>query len=64
MITVTLEPQLEQQLNVLASEKGLTTSELIKHLFLGYKLEHSLLGRLRSNSRNRVAPYSNALQIS
>ena len=40
---ITLDPQLEQQLNTLAYENGLTTAELIKRLFLDYKLDQDAL---------------------
>ena len=46
---ITLEPQLEQQLNMLASENGLTTPELIKRLFLDYKLDHDALKRAENS---------------
>jgi hypothetical protein len=42
---ITLEPQIESQLNTLASEEGLSISELIKTLMLNYQSEQEALGR-------------------
>ena len=35
---ITLEPQLESQLNTLASEEGLSISELLKNLMLNQRV--------------------------
>ena len=42
---ITLEPQVESQLNTLASEEGLSVSELIKNLMLNYQSEQDAISR-------------------
>ena len=42
---ITLEPQIENQLNTLASEEGVSISELIKNLMLNDQSEQEALDR-------------------
>ena len=42
---ITLEPQLEQQIKSAATIEGLSSSELIEHLFFGYQQAQEALKR-------------------
>ena len=42
---ITLEPQIEQQIKQLASEEGVSTSELITNLFLEYQSTKEAVSR-------------------
>jgi len=42
---ITLEPQIESQLNTLASKEGVSISDLIKNLMLNYQSEQEALNR-------------------
>jgi len=55
---IALEPQLENQLNILASDKGLSISELIKNLMLNYQSEQAALDR----ADNAYADYKKTAQ--
>jgi len=42
---ITLEPQVEQQLKMLASEEGISPTALIKKLFLDYQSNKTAINR-------------------
>lgn len=42
---ITLDPQLENQLVLISSEKGVSISELIKIFIINYQLEHEAIKR-------------------
>jgi len=42
---ITLEPQVEQQLKMLASEEGISPTALIKELFLDYQSNKTVINR-------------------